>query len=422
MNTLSTSQRNRKPEATGNTKTAGINFPGIRTISAGIVVLISLMLSINNTYGQTYYTGGDGTTYGINQWIGYVYNNYDWTGYQGYYYENASFSRNWGTGSPGYPGMATDNFRIRYKMQKTFENGLYSFAIQADDAANVSSDGGASANILTDWDCSGVVDATVANVHLNGLTYLVMDYGECYYNASAGITITQTCQMPGPPQNPTGVGTGLTTATLSWNVGSPAGSSTVYSIYVYRASDNVLVQSHYRATSLLTYNLTGLTANTQYYYKIKSEPSCWANWTTEVTSNSFYTGIIPGTPLTPSATATGPTTASLSWAAGSPAGNPSPTYYWVLKNSGGTTVTSGNTTGTSASVTDLTTITTYYFTVYASNNVGSSATATSANIVTLPVAPTSVTATPSTIAVGSSSNLNATSAGNTINWYTAATG
>ncbi len=43
-------------------------------------------------------------------------------------------------------------------------------------------------------------------------------------------------------------------------------------------------------------------------------------------------------------------------------------------------------------------------------------------VITLPAAPTPVTATPTTVCQNATTNLNATSAGNTINWYTAATG
>ncbi len=89
--------------------------------------------------------------------------------------------------------------------------------------------------------------------------------------------------------------------------------------------------------------------------------------------------ITPGTPTSLSGSGTGTTTASLLWAAGSPVGSATVTYYWNLYTSGGTSVTSGNTTGTSATVSGLTCGSSYYFTVYAytSCNSTSSSTATS---------------------------------------------
>jgi hypothetical protein len=64
---------------------------------------------------------------------------------------------------------------------------------------------------------------------------------------------------------------------------------------------------------------------------------------------------------------------------------------------------------------------TYYKAVVTSGPCSSS-TSTTTSISVAPAAPTSVTATPSAITIGGSSNLNATSAGNTINWYDVASG
>jgi len=89
--------------------------------------------------------------------------------------------------------------------------------------------------------------------------------------------------------------------------------------------------------------------------------------------------VTPGTPVSLSGSGTGTTTASLSWAAGSPTGSATVTYYWNVYTSGGSFVTSGNTTGTSATAGGLSCGTSYYFTVYANTNCNgaSSGTATS---------------------------------------------
>ncbi len=396
-----------------------------------VFLFLCILFANRSSFGQTYsaYQAGDPSYSPTGSWRGYVYDNRSFSttickGYMGYYDVSANFSTDWGIYGPGPFGSTilteNDNYSVRYRMSKTFENGLYSIAVFADDAAAVSSNGGTSWNVLNDWDCNSVVNTTVTGVPLSGLTNMVFEYAECSANAKASITFTQTCQVPGSPQSLAGVGTGLTSATLSWSTGVPAGTSTYYYYSLYKATDNSLVTSGNQQE--MTKTLTGLLANTAYYFKVYSQAGCYAVSSATATSSTFYTGIIPGTPTSLTTTAIGTTTATLNWAAGSPAGNPTPTYYWVLKNSGGTTITSSNTTSTSASVTGLTTNTTYYFTVYGSNNVGNSATATSSNFFTLPVNPTGVTATPSTIPVGSSSNLNATSAGVTIDWYTAATG
>ncbi|MEI6852359.1 MAG: DUF4082 domain-containing protein, partial [Bacteroidota bacterium] len=140
--------------------------------------------------------------------------------------------------------------------------------------------------------------------------------------------------------------------------------------------------------------------------------------------------VTPGVPTSLSGSGSGTTSANISWAAGSPGGSATVTYYYSVYTAGGSLVTSSSTTSTSASISGLTCGSSYYFTVYANTNCNntSSSTATSANFTTYtcpcapPAAPTPVTATPANICVGSSSNLNATSVGNTIKWYTASTG
>ncbi len=397
-----------------------------------VFLFLAMLFVSRNVQSQTYsgYQFGDQTTYAVNQWSGYVYTNQDFnsSSYMGFYLTGSSdFSTDWGNGGPGPFGSTymsdNDYFWIRYRMNKTYENGLYTFSSNCDDGVKVyysNTSGSTWTTTIDDFSCTAST-RTSTNVNLNGNYNFIMEYKECTGGAHAGISITQTCQVPGTTQNPTGVGTGFTTATISWSAGVPVGTNTQYIYNVKRASDNASIA--YSQTTALSVSLTGLTANTGYYVEVFSQALCY-NTVNSATATSpvFYTYVAPGAPTSLTATATGTTTASLSWAAGSPVGNPAPTYYWVVKNTGGTTITSGNTTSTSASATGLSANTIYYFTVYASNSAGSSSVATSQNFATLPTPPTSVTATPSTIAVGNSSNLNATSAGNTINWYSVATG
>ena len=162
-------------------------------------------------------------------------------------------------------------------------------------------------------------------------------------------------------------------------------------------------------------------SSTGYYYlKLQHYSNSNAvSWTLAwwITSSA----VAPGTPTSLSASPTGTTTANISWAAGSPAGTPAPTYYWVVYTQGGSNVTSGNTTGTSALVTGLSANTTYYFTVYANNSAGSSSTATSSAFTTYPANPTSVTGTTS-ICNGSSTTLTANGNQGTVYWFTGSCG
>ncbi len=100
---------------------------------------------------------------------------------------------------------------------------------------------------------------------------------------------------------------------------------------------------------------------------------------------------------------------------GTSAGN---TIRWYDAASGGTLLGSSASAANFA-VTPAST-TTYYAEAF---STCASATRTSVAVtVNAPAAPTSVTATAATITCGQTSNLNATSAGNTIRWYTAASG
>jgi|GEM_PF-3173397 len=76
-------------------------------------------------------------------------------------------------------------------------------------------------------------------------------------------------------------------------------------------------------------------------------------------------------------------------------------------------------TGVVTGVSEGTSVITYSYT---NGNGCTNSVTTTVTVNALPGAPSSVTATPSTVCANSTSNLNATSTGNAINWYTAATG
>ena len=82
--------------------------------------------------------------------------------------------------------------------------------------------------------------------------------------------------------------------------------------------------------------------------------------------------VTPGAPINVTGTATGLTTANLSWAAGSPTGSATITYYWVVGTSPtvdyNSVTTHGYTNGTSATISTLLCNTTYYLRVYASSS------------------------------------------------------
>lgn len=134
--------------------------------------------------------------------------------------------------------------------------------------------------------------------------------------------------------------------------------------------------------------------------------------------------VTPGIPLSLAAVSTGYNTATISWNPGSPAGN---YYSWEIRRSSDQAVhASGNTIANHVAVTGLECGTDYYFRVKAASSFTGLSSAWSSNssiFTTYPIdAPNNVTATPSTICEGESSNLNAVSTGNSIYWYETASG
>lgn len=189
-----------------------------------------------------------------------------------------------------------------------------------------------------------------------------------------------SCTTPGTPASAAGTATGQTTANLSWTAGTPAGSPTVTYYWVVGTSPTVTYgngvdQGTTTSTSVST---SLLTCATQYYLRVYASTSCNNTNSGYRTSTSFTTSacnpncITPGTPAIATGTATGQTSAILSWTAGNPVGSPTVTYYWVVGTSANVTygngVAQGTSTTLSASTNLLTCATQYYLRVYASTS------------------------------------------------------
>jgi hypothetical protein len=151
-------------------------------VKTGKLLFISLFI-IGRLYAQCPGAQGDQNTYGTNDtWIGYVYDNADFTTYMGYVTEgapgNMSFSQNFGGDDVMYPvngcSTRTDNFGVRYKLTENFADDFYSFTIGGDDGYRLSVDGGFTW-IIGDWGGHGVTTRSIT-LHLSGPTNLVLEY------------------------------------------------------------------------------------------------------------------------------------------------------------------------------------------------------------------------------------------------------
>ena len=155
------------------------------------------------------------------------------------------------------------------------------------------------------------------------------------------------------------------TADINWN--SVSGSD--YYVFSYKKSTVSTWTDKYPTSS--EYNLTGLSSNTTYEYKVrtKCDNGEFSDFTSIATFTTDVDCTTPGTPTANTPTS-GSTSANFSWSVGSPTGSPTITYYWAVGTSSSVTYESGYTdrgilSGTTTSTTSLNPSTTYYFKVKA---------------------------------------------------------
>lgn len=169
------------------TKLQFLNFTVFTTKFVLTLFLFSSTLLSEKSFAQCP-AAGDQITYGINQWIGYVYasvntsnppTNAFTTTYRGYITQPEVFSQNLANGSlsgPNLCGTYADQFSIRYRMRKNFPAGNYTFLVGGDDGYRLSVNGGSS-YIITNWNDHGYTTSTTT-VFLSGSVDLVLEYYE----------------------------------------------------------------------------------------------------------------------------------------------------------------------------------------------------------------------------------------------------
>ena len=144
---------------------------------------------------------GNESVYGTNNvWIGYVYDNMDLTNYRGYVTEGTStdpsFDQSFGGSDVNYATngcpVFTSTFSVRYRLQKTFVNGTYTFLVGGDDGYRLSIDGGATW-IIDRWFDQGFASYSVS-VPLNGTYNMVLEYYENGGGNRVSFTVSQDCE------------------------------------------------------------------------------------------------------------------------------------------------------------------------------------------------------------------------------------
>lgn len=166
--------------------------------------------------GQTCTPLGDETSYGTGDvWIGYLYDNLNFTGYAGYVNEgvsgNPNFNQTFGGDYTNYSTngcpVLTETFSVRYKLRKNFTFGNYQIVVGADDGYRLSLDGGATW-VINRWFDQGF-NYSAYSATLSGNYDIVLEYYENGGQNRVSFSVSGTCLGP---ENPAVYGTGNT-----WN-------------------------------------------------------------------------------------------------------------------------------------------------------------------------------------------------------------
>jgi hypothetical protein len=130
---------------------------------------------------------GSTAIYGTNNvWIGYVYDgtNHNPAMYKGFVNKGTlgspNFDENFGGNNISYNTSAcpvqTETFSVRYRLQKTFTNGIYNITVGGDDGYRFSTDGGATW-VINNWGDHAYA-TTNSSIMLNGTYNLVLEFYE----------------------------------------------------------------------------------------------------------------------------------------------------------------------------------------------------------------------------------------------------
>ena len=237
-----------------------------------------------------------------------------------------------------------------------------------------------STNGGTTW--STVVTQATTTYANTGLTVAtIYKYRVTAINASGGTVsaVVSASTNPTDPMSLVATATSASQVNLTWTTVSAAAT---YKIDRSPDGQTWTTLNTSLNSASVSYNDTGLTAGTVYYYRLTAIDSLG----TQIPAGVLQTLTFPAAPASLTATPVSPTQINLAW---TPA--PSATGYQVQESTDGGTTWSiiATPTGVTYSVTGLTTDTAYKFNVEAVNASGTSVASSNATATTLLTAPTS---------------------------------
>jgi hypothetical protein len=165
-----------------------------------LIFIASILLSSSQAWSQPCTPAGDEVSYGTTDvWIGYVYDNSDFTAYHGFVNNGApgspNFDESFGGDNISYTTngcpVNTETFSVRYKLRKTFAPGSYEFTIGGDDGFRLSIDGG-NTWIISQWWDQGYNTAS-STTALNGTYDMVLEFYENGGGNRISFQVQPTC-------------------------------------------------------------------------------------------------------------------------------------------------------------------------------------------------------------------------------------
>ena len=207
---------------------------------------------------------------------------------------------------------------------------------------------------------------------------------------------------PDAPTAVSGSAASATSVSLSWTAPSSNGGASItdYTIQYSSNSGSTWSTWSHTASTSTSQTVTGLSQGTSYIFRVAAVNSVGTG-SYSSNSSSVTTWGVPGAPTSVSGSSTVNNQVALSWTAPASNGGTSITDYVIQysSNSGSTwtTFADGTSTSTSATVTGLTSNTSYIFKVAAVNSVGTGSYSSNSSSVlvrpTTPGAPTGLSAT-----------------------------
>ena len=198
-------------------------------------------------------------------------------------------------------------------------------------------------------------------------------------NASSSSNSITTYSISGAPTIGSATATSSTTASVSFTAPASNGGTPITSYTAVSSPGNITGTLSQAGSG--TINVSGLTPGTTYSFTVYATNSV-GNSSSSSSSNSVTPITVPNAPTIGSASATGQTTATVSFSAPAFNGGATITSYTAVSSPGGVTGTISQSGSGTISISGLSASTSYTFTVYATNSVGNSSSSSSSNQIT----------------------------------------